>query len=64
MTDPTCQELVRNHYKGRMATIRTLWSNYCEDPEQYCEEGRWDEFGLSLEKDCGCVRSHEWMVVA
>lgn len=46
----TCRQRIRAHYKGRMASIKTLYTLYRQDPEASDPvEGTWTEFGLSFD---------------
>ncbi len=45
-----CKERIREHYRGRIETIRRLWALYGQDCEAQDENGEmWTEYGLSLD---------------
>jgi len=48
MAERTCKERVREHYNGRMADIRALWTLYRQDSDASdADLGRLHEYGLS-----------------
>ena len=46
----SCKERVREHYRGRVENMATLWRLYCKDPEASDPElGCWMEYGLGFD---------------